>query len=44
MKRQQIYENNRIKAYALMWERCVKAMQARIDARKDIKNDPIELL
>jgi hypothetical protein len=48
MKREQIYENNRIKAYALIWERCVKAMQARIEARKDfksdIKNDPIELL
>jgi hypothetical protein len=48
MKRGQIYENNKIKAYALIWERCVKAIQARIEARKDlesdIKNDQIELL
>ena len=40
--------NNRVKAYALVWERCVKAMQAGIEVRKDfesnIKNNPIEML
>ena len=46
-KRVQTYENNKIKAYALLWERCAKAMKNKIEARSDyvrIKNDPIELL
>ena len=48
MKRARMYENNQYKAYALLWQRCAKAMQNRIEARKDYKkliyNNPIELL
>jgi hypothetical protein len=48
MKRKQGYENNRIKAYAILWERCAKGMQVKLEARSDfensIKNNPIELL
>lgn len=46
-KRVQTYENNKTKAYALLWERCAKAMKNKIEARSDygdIKNDPIRLL
>lgn len=47
-KRLQVYENNRTKAYALLWERSTKAIKNRIEARSDfavrIENDPIELL
>ena len=46
-KRMQTYENNRTKAYALLWERCAKAMKNKVEARSDyniIKNDPILLL
>jgi hypothetical protein len=46
-KRMQTYENNRTKAFALLWERCAKAMKNKIEARSDydkIKNDPILLL
>ena len=46
-KRLQPYENNRIKAYALLWERCAKAMKNKIESRADynkIRNDPILLL
>ena len=35
MQRRTIYEDNRIKAYALLWERCSKAMQNKIQSRKD---------
>jgi hypothetical protein len=42
------YERNMIKAYALLWARCTKSMQHKIEARRnvetDIKDDPIELL
>ncbi len=42
------YIDNKFKSYALLWERCAKAMQNRINARadfdKDVYNDPIELL
>jgi hypothetical protein len=48
MKRKQCYENNRIKAYAILWERCAKGMQIKIEAQSDfensIKNNPKELL
>jgi hypothetical protein len=48
MKRRRMYENNLFKAYALIWERCAKAMQNKIVSRKSfettIYNDPIELL
>ena len=46
-KRVDTYENNRTKAYALLWERCAKAMKNKIKARSDfesIKNNPIFLL
>jgi hypothetical protein len=45
--RVQVYENNKVKAYALLWERCAKAMKNKIEARIDyqkIRNNPIELL
>jgi hypothetical protein len=42
------YEDNMFKAYALLWERCAKAMQDRIASRSDydnvVYNDPIALL
>ena len=48
MKRKQSYENNRIKAYPLIWERCAKGMKTKIKARSDFKETinyiPIELL
>ena len=47
LKRKQCYINNLTKAYAFLWEQCNKAMQNKIEARKDymsIKNDPIQLL
>jgi hypothetical protein len=48
MKRKQSYENNKIKAYEIIWERCEKGMQVKIESRNDfednIKNNPIELL
>ena len=48
MKRKRIYEDNLYKAYALIWERCAKAMQNKIEARNDYKrliyNNPIELM
>ena len=43
----QVYENNLTKAYALLWERCAKAMKNKIEARSDykmIKSNPILLL
>ena len=49
-KRVQAYENNNTKAYALLWERCNKAMKNKIEARSNynrynrIKNNPITLL
>jgi hypothetical protein len=45
-KRLQTYEINTTKAYALLWERCAKAMKNKIKSRSDyrkIKNNPIEL-
>ena len=48
IKRKRIYEDNLYKAYALIWERCAKAMQNKIKTRNDYKsliyNDPIERL
>ena len=48
MKRKRTYEDNTFKAYALLWERCAKAMQHKIASRSDydslIFNDPIALL
>ena len=48
MKCKRTYEQNLVKAYALLWERCAKAMQNCINARKEyeskIYSDPMELL
>ena len=46
-KRLHINENNLTRAYALLWERCTKAMKNKIESRSDfetIRNDPISLL
>ncbi|MGL6008756.1 MAG: hypothetical protein ACRC1D_04795, partial [Culicoidibacterales bacterium] len=46
-KRVQTFQNNKVKAYALLWERCAKAMKNKIESRADyvnIKNDPVTLL
>ena len=46
--RKRMYNDNLFKAYALIWERCAKAMQNKISARSDfetrIYNNPIELM
>jgi hypothetical protein len=43
-----IYDNNLVKSFASIWERCNTAMQSRLEQRTDyestIYNDPIELL
>jgi hypothetical protein len=48
MRRRRAYNDNLFKAYALIWERCAKAMQNKIMAQSDfeskIYNNPIELL
>jgi hypothetical protein len=48
MKRRRAFEDNTFKAYALLWERCNKAMQNKIASRSDYEssvfNDPIVLL
>ena len=48
MRRVNAYENNMIKAYAMIWERCTKGMKQKIEARIEfssrIENNPIELL
>jgi hypothetical protein len=48
IRRKRTYEDNTFKAYALLWERCDKAMQNKIVSRSDydsvVYNDPITLL
>jgi hypothetical protein len=48
MKRKRTYQDNMFKAYALLWERCAKAMLDKIASRSDcdsvVYNDPIALL
>ena len=48
LSRKETYAKNKVKAYALIWERCSTAVQNKILAMKDyesdIKNQPIELL
>jgi hypothetical protein len=43
-----IYDDNLVKSYALIWERCNTTMQSRLEQRIDYKttiyNDPIKLL
>jgi hypothetical protein len=48
MRCKRTYEENTFKAYALLWERCAKAMQNKIVSRYNydsvVYNDPIALL
>jgi hypothetical protein len=48
MRRKRTYQDNTFKAYALLWERCAKAMQNKIASRSDydsvVYNDPLSLL
>ena len=48
VKRKEIYNNNKTKAYSLIWERCTQAMQSKIKQRTDfdtkLYNNPIELI
>jgi hypothetical protein len=48
MRHKRTYQDNIFKAYALLWERCAKAMQNKIASRSDyesvVHNDPISLL
>lgn len=45
MKRKNAYEDNKIKVYAFLWERCSKSMQHKIESSMDyravVKDDPI---
>ena len=38
MKRKRTYQDNEYKAYALIWQRCAKAMQNRLLQRKDYQS------
>ena len=46
IKRKTTYIGNKTKAYALIWNQCVRSLQSKIQQRKDfelsIYNDPIE--
>ena len=48
MRRKREYEQNSYNAYAEIWERCNKAMQSKIEARKNFEsevfNHPIKLI
>ena len=48
LKRKKMYNDNLFKAYALIWERCAKAMQNKLvtqsDYEDEIYNNPIKLL
>jgi hypothetical protein len=48
MKREIMYNGNLYKAYALIWDRCAKSMQNKIQTRSDYEsrmyNKPIQLL
>ena len=48
LHRTRIYDDNLVKSYALIWERCNSAMQSQLEQRTDYKstvyNNPIELL
>eukprot|EP00957_Ditylum_brightwellii_P127680 9736962-Ditylum_brightwellii.AAC.1 len=39
LKRSRTFNNNKFKAYALLWERCGKSMQNKITARTDHESD-----
>jgi hypothetical protein len=47
-KREEVYENNIVKSYALFWEKCTVGMKNKIQGRTDFKskieNNPFELL
>ena len=48
VKREQIYENNKTKSYSIIWERCSRNVQSKIEQRTDFKsevyNNPVKLL
>ena len=48
VRRERIFKGNLVKAYALLWERCTKAMQNKIQTRSEFESkifdNPIELL
>jgi hypothetical protein len=48
IKRKQSYENNKVKAFVIIWERCAIGIQVKIEFRNNfednIKNNPIELM
>ena len=49
MRRKCTYKDNTFKAYALLWERCAKAMQNKLLSQSNYKsavvyNDPLALL
>ena len=48
IKRKRSYNNNKIKAYTLLWERCAKIMlnkiSARVDYQTNVYGNPIKLL
>ena len=48
VKREATFNNNKTKAYSIIWERCSKGMQSKVEQRTDfltdIYNDPINLL
>ena len=47
-KRKRCYSNNKIKAYALLWEQSTRGIHSRVLSNKDyeskIKGDPVELI
>ena len=47
-RRVNTYDNNMIKAYAMIWERCTRGRKLKIEGRVEFlskfENDPIELL
>ena len=48
MKRKREFVENKYKAYAELWARCNRTMQAKIEARtdyeSDVYNDPLKLI
>ena len=41
------YEENLVKAYEFLWDRCSLAMRAKVETRKDydkVRNNPIKLI
>ena len=47
-KRKDAYDVNKLKSYGILWERCSKTMQQKLEARTDfktaVKDNPVALL